>query len=537
MTLNEIPNENFLLRQYVYQSSNNATPGSNLSVSYGDSNTRMSVNILGNTMNLVLNGSTLASCNFTPVYNSNTFLAIKQRLDLTRVYYNNNQIINLTSGGSNLNFQGGYGYYSWNASNALTLSNNVSVINPMTTSIMTFSNPIEVLASANFATMWASNLTATTISSCNLTGMSNYLYGLSNTPTFTNINVSNISASNYFFNPLSNAYMNGSSNSIQFQIGNTSSDSFNINKVGGVTMFNLQSGTTPVLTFNGTMGATTHTEGGVALSNKYLLSNMGSNFALQSQLSNYQVYSYSNGSNNAQIGTASNGIQYGQTSAQGSAVGFLLNGLTSGAISAALSIGMNGISVNGTSIMDLSSGALGAIQNAATSTAINFATSTMSGIKSIISPAGRSFLSTTGVGAAEKMSLLADVGVFGNFSVHIDGSNNVISITQSNGQSNFYTGLDKMYHLSNVGIGTTSPAFSLDVNGMINTYSNLTASGSISCSNSIVANSNITANMITATSNITANGTLRAYRLNCGYYNVPDYTLYATAYSNDCFVY
>ena len=142
LVLSVVPPDNFLLRSILNVSSNSATPASNISVSYGDSNHRMGLQFGTSNISLQFDGSTIVSCNVQPIYNSNYELALRVRIDNQKVYLNKTLLMNYV--GSNLDFSSGN--FVWKASNGS--SNTVTVQYPNIESVFTLSNSLEVLSSS-----------------------------------------------------------------------------------------------------------------------------------------------------------------------------------------------------------------------------------------------------------------------------------------------------------------------------------------------------------------------------------------------------
>ena len=512
--LNMVPMDNSLARALIYMSSNSATNySSNLSFSQGDSNNRLSVDITSSNCALKFNGSALVSCNLQPIYNSNVELAVRTRLDTTKVYYNRSLLINYV--GSNLDFS--TGNFIWSASNNTNASNTTYISYPSLEGVFTVSNSLEVLSSSKFQNINAGAITATSISTPALTTMSNLLYGVSNSTFISNVSASIVTSPLYVFDSNQIPQLSASNDSVTLLVGSTSNDSFNVVKNGNINLLKIQSGLTNSAVFNSTLDATSITEGSVALTTKYAQSNTLSNYValsnfvtysnsvsasistLSNSFSNYPTFSNFNSYSNfvsSNFRLNSGTVPWGSitdapsfNSGSGGGMGSLiLNGLLSGAVSVATSYAADSISVGGKTVAQWSSDGFKSLQGAVSDFVVDGLTSKISGIKQLLSPkaGGSPFMSYNN--ATDKVSLLSDYGTFGDYSVHIDGTANVISITQSNGNSNVYLGLDKAWFSSNVGIGVTSPSYKLDVAGTINTSSNLQVGLSAAIGSNISAN-------------------------------------------------
>lgn len=494
VVLNMVPPDNSLARCLVYQSSSNV-----ISFSQGDSNNRLSVDITSSNCSLKFNGGALVSCNLTPVLNSNVELAVRTRLDNTKVYYNRSLLINYV--GSNLDFS--TGNFIWSASNNTNASNTTYISYPSLEGVFTVSNSLEVLSSSKFQNINAGAITATSITTPALTAMSNQIFGLSNSTFISNVSASIVTSPLYVFDSNQIPQLSASGDSVTLLVGSTSNDSFNVVKNGNINLLKIQSGLTNSAVFNSTLDAASISENSVALTTKYAQSNTLSNYValsnfasfsnlassnistLSNTFSNYSTLSnfnsYSNfvssnfrlNSGTVPYSSITGAPSFNDGSSGGGIGSFLLNGLVSGATSVATTMAANGITVGGQSIMAWGTQGFQTLQGAATDFLIDGVNSKITGIKQLLSgkASGAPFMSYNQ--ATDKVSLLSDYGTFGDYSVHIDGSNNIISITQSNGNSNVYLGLDKAYFSSNVGIGTASPSYKLDVAGTINTSSNL----------------------------------------------------------------
>jgi len=270
ITLNVPPSANFLARFYLYQGSNATGRASNVQFSFGDT-IRNSVNIDGNTISYYNSSNLLASCNISPVFNSNVEVGFMDDITGIRVYYNKLPTISYFS--SNFSFSSNANF-KWNASNAS--SNTLQINNVSIEPIFTFVN------NATFAKSLRcmNTIVSSNIQSSNISSMSNYLYSLSNSVVTTNLNSSNITVSNLYFTSNTLPIIVGSNSSLITTIGNTSNDYYKISKVGNVDVFTILSGATNVGTFAGTLNATDLQESGISLLSKYALSNTLSNFLL-----------------------------------------------------------------------------------------------------------------------------------------------------------------------------------------------------------------------------------------------------------------
>lgn len=252
------------------------------------------------------------------------------------------------------------------------------------------------------------------------------------------------------FNSGNNMYGRYNSNYLGWSLLNDSATTLNLQCYGaGYTGSNIPQGVSlyPLTINSNSINSPTLFENGTSLTTKYALSNTLSNYQLKTGASN----------GSTQVGNDGNGFS-----------GFLLSGITSGLVSTALSIGLNGLSINGTSLMDLSTGALSTIQNAATNTLIDFVNKQIKGYTKWTTQGNFDVINTINSGLVnEKTSLLSDYAKFGRSSIYIDGDSNRIAITQSSNAtfSNFYVGLDNMFHLSNVGVGLSNPQHRLHVLG------------------------------------------------------------------------
>jgi hypothetical protein len=236
-------NNNILIRQFVFANSN-ASPNmgtSNWGVVWGDlSNfsTQLALRVLGSNMSLSYGGTGLASCNVSIPYNQSNFLAIRSRMDVNRVWLNNSLVMSVPTN-SNYSWNTpttGFQYYGCNASGN---SNQLAICTPNVSSIFTISNNLEVLNSANFGNINASNIIANSIS-------------VSNIPVFTTSNMT--TTGSIFFDSNQIPSISASADTLTLNVGSTASDQLRVTKQGGVEMMSLRAGSTHQIYLNGNVG-------------------------------------------------------------------------------------------------------------------------------------------------------------------------------------------------------------------------------------------------------------------------------------------
>ena len=463
MTLAVNPPDNMLWRSLVTITSNNATPPT-ASLSFGDSNNRMILNIGQSNLNLLYNASALVSCNLVPIYNSNVEVAVRSRLNNQKVYYNHQQIINYV--GSNLDWN--VGNYQWSATS--TTSNQVAVQYPLVESIITLSNSVEILASSKMANVTASNITANSITTPAITAMSNLIY--SGTQNITSINTSNLQVlGSIFFDSNQVPNITAVADSVTIQVGGTSNDSFNVNKNGGVSLFKIQSGLSNTATLNASLDAPSYTESTVPLSTKYALSNAQSNYftvSNQTAFSNYVASNYQLITGTVPWSNISGAPSFGSQNSNGSFGNMVLQGLVSGVAGTVLTMAASGLSINGTSIMQWGTSGFTALQSATSSFALDGVNAAINGLAKLTAPNGTAFMSYDA--PSQKISLLADYMKSGMTSIRLDGTSNILAITSgSNSASNVVFSPSGNYMGSNLGIGTSNSTYGLTLGGACST--------------------------------------------------------------------
>ena len=464
MTLSTNPADNFLCRSLLFMSSNNATPPT-FSLSYGDSNTRVNVNVGTSNLSLQIGSNTVVSCNLVPTYNSNIELAVRNRLNNQKVYLNHVNLINYV-GTSNLDWYSGN--FQWAAST--TASNQVSIQYPDVEQVITLSNAMECLSSSKFVSMSASNITACNVSSPGLTAMSNLVY--SGTTAVTNVYTSNLEVTGtLYFDSNQIPSITASGNSLTLQIGNTSNDNLHIQKVGGVDVFQVQSGLTNSGWFTGTLDATTYTESTVPLSTKYTLSNTMSNYWTVSNHNSYSNYVASNYivvNSSIPWSNISGAPSFGSQNSNGSFGNMVLQGLVSGTAGTILTMAVSGLSINGTSIMQWGTSGFTALQSATSSFALDGVNAAINGLAKLTAPNGTAFMSYDA--PSQKISLLADYMKSGMTSIRLDGTSNIVAITSgSNSASNVVLSPSGNFFCSNIGVGVSNVSYGLTLGGACST--------------------------------------------------------------------
>lgn len=444
MALGVVPETCFLLRTMVNISSNNTTPPV-FGLNWGDSNSKYYAKITPSNASLSFNSTPLATCNITPVFNSNVPLYVKQRLNQVKVYYNNAVLIDYF-GSSNMFYN--HGTFVYTGSN--TASNQVSIQYPMFEPIMSFCNVAEFMSSVKVGgTLTANTITSTNFVNPTFTSLSNLAHQYQTALTSTTLTSSNLATSNLYFNSTEFPSVSSSSNSIVSTIG--SNNSFQIKLNSGVNVMTVQnymlSNTVDIS--NGVVVASNYIENGTPLVAKYAQSNTVTSVnANVTALSNF-AYGLSNSmSNNFTVSNINS---------------------TSGGTIGNLVMSSLGLALGGYNLFSGQGGLANALKDVGTG-GVNMNIDPNSGVVSALTGAFKYSTFQDGIRCGLTSLVLSNNQVSWQSNTTSNmyiGSNNLTVLNGTNFTFSNSVGSNWLFTSGMVGVGLTNPIYPMDVLGTL----------------------------------------------------------------------